>query len=415
MTTETAQPQINFATVESSDNVIRHQVVIVGGGTAGITVGAQLTKGFLNKTDVAIIDPSGSHYYQPAWTLVGGGAYRKEDTRRPEASIIPKRAKWIQDAVTEFEPENNRLLTRDGRTIEYDYLVVGAGIQINWNGVDGLEDTIGKNGVCSNYSFETVGYTWDCVREFAGGTAIFTQPATAVKCGGAPQKICHLAEDYFRKHGIRDKSRVVFAAAGASIFAVEKYRKVLEQVVERKGTETLFHHNLVAVNGDTKEAVFRNTETGEEESITFDMMHVTPPMGPPDFIANSPLADSAGWVDVDKYTLQHVRYPNIFGLGDSSNLPTSKTGAAIRKQAPVVVKNLRSQMAGQPLSAKYSGYTSCPVVTGYGTMVLAEFDYDQNPMETFPFNQAKERWTMWLFKKYFLPFMYWNGMLKGRA
>ncbi len=415
MTTETAQPRINSDTVESSDKVVRHQIVIVGGGTAGITVAAQLTKGLFNKSDVMIIDPSDSHYYQPAWTLVGGGAYRKEDTRRPEASVIPPKAKWIQDAVTEFDPEHNRLRTRDGLTIEYDYLIVGAGIQINWNSIDGLVDTIGKNGVCSNYSFETVGYTWDCVRDFQGGTAVFTQPATAVKCGGAPQKICHLAEDYFRKHGIRDKSRVIFAAAGASIFAVEKYSRVLEQVVERKGTDTLFHHNLIAVNGPMKEATFRNTETGEDEVIKYDMIHVTPPMGPPDFIAKSSLADSGGWVDVDKHTLQHVRYRNVFSLGDSSNLPTSKTGAAVRKQAPVLVRNLRSLMAGQPLSARYTGYTSCPVVTGYGTMVLAEFDYDRNPMETFPLNQARERWSMWLFKKYFLPLMYWNGMLKGRA
>jgi len=190
---------------------------------------------------------------------------------------------------------------------------------------------------------------------------------------------------------------------------------VLDEAVKRKGTETLFHHNLIAVSGDTKEAIFQHTETGEEVAINYDMLHVTPPMGPPDFIAQSPLADQAGWVDVDKYTLQHARYPNVFGLGDSSNLPTSKTGAAIRKQAPVVVKNLRSLMAGGPLTAKYTGYTSCPVVTGYGTMVLAEFDYDGNPAETFPFNQAKERWSMWLFKKYFLPLMYWSGMLKGRA
>ncbi len=408
-------PQNQTGHPAAAKEILRHRIVVVGGGTAGITVAAQLTHGWFSTMDVAIIDPSDSHYYQPAWTLVGAGTFRKEATRRDEASVIPPKAKWIQDAVTEFDPEHNRIHTRDGLTIEYDYLVVGAGIQLNWEKVDGLKEAIGKDGVCSNYSYETVGSTWDAIRNFKGGTALFTLPSGAVKCGGAPQKICHLAEDYFRKQGLRDKTRVVFASAGASIFAVEKYRKVLEEVIRRKGTETLFHHNLIAIRPKTKEAIFQNMDTKEEVSIVYDMLHVTPPMGPPDFIAHSPLADAAGWVDVDKYTLQHVRYPNVFGLGDCSSLPTSKTGAAIRKEAPVLVKNLRSLMAGKSLEARYHGYTSCPVVTGYGTMVLAEFDYDGNPAESFPFDQAKERWSMWLFKKYFLPILYWHGMLKGRA
>ncbi len=396
-------------------NVVHHDIVIVGGGTAGITVAAQLTKGLFNKTDVAIIDPSDKHYYQPAWTLAGGGAFRKQDTERNQASVIPKKAKWIHDAVAEFDPDNNRVMTRDGKTIEYNYLVVGAGIQINWDGVKGLKDNLGKHGICSNYSYETVDYTWECVRNFKGGTAIFTQPAGAIKCGGAPQKICYLAEDHFRKHGVRDDSRVVFAAPSKSIFSVPKYREALEKVVERKGVETLFEHNLIELRPESKEAVFENVETGEHVTLNYDMIHVTPPMGPPDFIAKSTLANEEGWVDVDKDTLQHVRYSNVFGLGDASSLPTSKTGAAIRKQAPVLVKNLRSLVAGQPLTAQYNGYTSCPVVTGYGSLVLAEFDYDGNPAESFPFNQAKERWSMWMLKKYGLPMLYWSGMLKGRA
>ncbi|MFT5327401.1 MAG: sulfide:quinone oxidoreductase [Planctomycetaceae bacterium] len=401
--------------LDAQNDSIHHKIVVVGGGTAGITVAARLTKGWFNNTDVAIIDPSANHYYQPAWTLVGGGTFRKEATRRDEASVIPPKAKWIQDAVTKFDPEQNRIHTRDGRTIAYDYLIVGAGIQINWDGIKGLKEDIGQHGICSNYSYETVGYTWDCVRNFKGGTAIFTQPTGAIKCGGAPQKICHLAEDYFRLHGTRAGSRVVFAAPGQSIFGVEKYREILEKVVERKGIETLFRHNLVELRGDSREAVFDNLDSGEQVVVPYDMIHVTPPMGPPDFIAKSSLANEAGWVDVDRDTLQHTRYANVFGLGDSSSLPTSKTGAAIRKQAPVLVKNLRSLIAGRPLTAKYDGYTSCPVVTGYGTLVLAEFDYDGNPAESFPINQAKERWSMWLLKKYGLPLLYWHGMLKGRA
>jgi len=391
-----------------------HQIVIVGGGTAGVTVAARL----LNQRpelDVAIIEPSAKHFYQPLWTLVGGGMFPREESARDEADVIPDEATWIQDAVTAFDPEAGTITTRDGRTIGYEYLVVAPGIQINWDRIRGLKDALGSGGVCSNYSYEHVEYTWETIHGFRGGTAIFTQPAGAVKCGGAPQKIMYLADEAFRKSGVRDRSTILFASAGARIFAVEKYARELERVVARKGIETRFRHNLVEIRPDAKQAVFEHLDTGEEVVLNYDMMHVTPPMGAPDFVAQSPLANGDGWVDVDQYTLQHNRFSNVFGLGDASSLPTSKTGAAIRKQAPVVVANLLADMDGQPLAACYDGYTSCPVVTGYNSLVLAEFNYDKQPEETFSFNQARERFSMLMLKKYGLPAMYWHGMLKGRV
>lgn len=389
-------------------------VVIVGGGTAGITVAARLAAadpGF----SMAVIDPAKKHYYQPLWTLVGGGVFPKEESERDEEDLIPDGATWIKQRVTTFDPANNGLQTDDGQTIQYRYLVVCPGIQINWDGVKGLSEWIGKNGVCSNYSYDTVESTWENIRNFKGGRAIFTQPAGAVKCGGAPQKICYLAEDYFRKQGIRDKCEVMFTAAGARIFAVEKYAKTLTKVVERKGVIPKFRHNLVEIRGEEKKAVFNHMDTGEEITFDYEMIHVTPPMGAPNFVAESPLAGEGGWVDVDMYTLQHTKFPNVFGLGDASSLPTSKTGAAIRKQAPTVVENMLAHMHGRPLTSHYNGYTSCPVVTGYDSLVLAEFDYDKQPCESFPFDQSKERFSMFMLKKFGLPNLYWHGMLRGRA
>lgn len=390
------------------------KVVIVGAGSAGISIAARLLR--KNRQlygQVLLVDPSDKHYYQPLWTLVGGGAAKAEDSVREQASLIPEGAKWLKEAVDTFMPEHNTLKTREGSEVRYDYLVVAAGIEIYWDQIKGLKETIGKNGVCSNYSYDYVQSTWENIRNFRGGTAIFTQPSTPVKCGGAPQKIMYLADDYFRQSGVRNQTNIIFASGLPNIFAVKKYADTLEQVIQRKNIETKYRVELVEIDGEAKKATFEHLDTNERFTLSFDMIHVTPPMGSPAFIKKSPLADAAGWVDVDPYTLQHKTYENVFGAGDCTNLPTSKTGAAIRKQAPVVAENLLALMNGKPLQARYDGYTSCPLVTGYNKLVLAEFDYDKNPQETFPFDQSKERMSMYVLKRNLLPIIYWNGMLKG--
>lgn len=390
-----------------------HQVLIVGGGTAGLSIAARL-RAVESPPAVTIIEPSNEHYYQPIWTLVGAGVFPKEVSVRSEADFIPPGATWLRDAVATFEPEKSQVTTKAGKTLTYEQLVVAAGIQLDWDAIAGLHETLGKHGVCSNYAYETVDSTWESIRNFKGGTAIFTFPATLIKCAGAPQKIMYLAEHAFRRQGVREKSRVIFASAGAAIFGVPKYRAALEKIVAARGIETMFQHDLVEVRGAAKEAVFVNKADGSHTSVKYDMLHVTPPQSAPDFIKSSPLAGPGGWVEVDKHTTQHVRYPNVFSAGDCSSLPTSKTGAAVRKEAPVLVENLLALRAGRPLHAHYDGYASCPLVTGYGTVMLAEFGYDGKIMETFPFDQAQERYSMWALKAYGLPSMYWHGMLRGR-
>lgn len=388
------------------------KIVIVGGGTAGLSVAARLVKkGF----DLTIVEPSEKHYYQPLWTLAGGGIVPKEITERDEKDYIPKGATWVKDKVTEFLPNENAVVTANNGKINYDFLIVAAGIQLDWNKVKGLSETIGKNGVCSNYSYQTVDSTWQFIRNFKGGNAIFTQPNTPIKCGGAPQKIAYLAEDYFRKNGIREKVNLKFISGMGSIFTSPHYAPTLTKHCKDTGIETIFKYNLTEIRGELKIAVFNHIETGEELIENYEMIHVTPPMSAPDFIKQSPLANEAGWVDVSKDTLQHNRFSNIFGIGDSSSLPTSKTGAAIRKQVPALVENLLHASRGETLSAKYEGYTSCPLVTGYDSLIMAEFGYDLKPQETFPFDQNKERYSMYLVKRHVLPQLYWNGMLKGRA
>lgn len=392
-----------------------YEVLICGGGTAGLTVAAQL-RSTESPPSIGIIEPSTKHYYQPLWTLVGGGIFPREDSVRDEKDYIPSGADWIQASVSQIEPDANSVLIGDGARISYDHLVIALGIQVDWGAIRGLRDCVGRveTGVCSNYAYETVASTWELIRTFKGGRAVFTEPTTPVKCGGAPQKIMYLAEDHFRRSGIRDRCEVIFCNGKASIFSSPYYAAALLDIVEKRGMEVRYKTNLVELRAASREAVFRDIDGGVETPLRYDMIHVTPPMSAPPIIKQSGLADAAGWVDVDKNTLRHSRLANIWSLGDCSSLPTSKTGAAIRKQAPTVVDGILAARGRRPARQTYDGYTSCPLVTGYGKLILAEFDYSKEPCESFPFDQRQERYSMYALKAYGLPQMYWHGMLKGR-
>ena len=429
-----------------------YQVLIIGGGTAGIMV-ASMLKRKNSAIQLGIIEPTETHYYQPAWTLVGANTYSFDNTGKPMSSLIPKGVEWIKEFAETFDPENNKVITKGGNEFTYDYLVVAPGIKIAPELVEGLQEAMDKGIVCSNYTNPK--HTWETLKNFKGGTALFTQPATPIKCGGAPQKIMYLAEEHFKKEGIRDKTDVVFALPSGSIFGVKIIADTLMEVVDKKDINVRFFHKLVKVDADKKIAWYeiekdltgggcvtisdgdlesldkeiqynykdvKVTKEGDRYGIHFDMMHLAPPQSAPDFIRNSPLAADTGWVEVHPNTMQHTRFSNVFGLGDASNLPTSKTGAAIRKQAPVVVSNILELIKSKALAQKeYKGYTSCPLVTGYGKMVLAEFDYDKNfepdpKLKQFPLmieDSSKEHWRLWILKKYMLPYLYWNKMMKG--
>jgi len=391
-----------------------HSVLIVGGGTGGLSVAARLRIAE-PELDIAVLEPSEHHDYQPLWTLVGGGVFTKDATRRREADYIPENVTWIRERVASFDPDKNAVVTESGTRVTYDQLIVAAGIQLDWGKIKGLEGNLGKGGIVSNYSYDVVEKTWEALRQFKGGNAVFTFPSPPIKCAGAPQKIMYLADDHLRRIGVRERSKVIYVAATPTIFGVKKYATALDEVVKRKQIETHFRHDLVEVRPGSKEAVFRNLDGGSELVLPYELLHVVPPQSAPDFVKKSALANDAGWVAVHKHTLQHDRFPNVFSLGDCSSLPTSRTGAAIRKQAPVLVENLLALRTGRPLAASYDGYASCPLVTGYGRLILAEFDYDGKPAESFPFDQSRERYSMWALKAYGLPEIYWNGMLRGRA
>lgn len=386
-----------------------HQIVIVGGGAGGLSVASTLLKQRAD-LDIAIVEPSESHYYQPAWTLVGGGAFDAEDTRRTQASCMPPQARWIKQSVKGFEPDQNRIVLDDGSAVGYQYLIVAAGIQLDWHKIEGLGATLGKNGVTSNYRYDLAPYTWECVRNFSGGRALFTQPSTTLKCPGAPQKALYLSADEFRRRGI--KADVQFCTGGASMFGVPFYAKALDKVMADYGATPNYGHNLVAIDGARKEATFEVGADKQRKTLAFDMIHVVPPQSAPDFIKTSPLANEAGWVAVDKNSLRHEKFANVFALGDCTSAPNSKTAAAVRNQAPVLARNLLAALAGASPTASYDGYASCPLTTSRGKVMLAEFTYGGAIATSFPLDPRVPRRSYWWLKKSYLPKLYWD-MLHG--
>jgi len=393
-----------------------HKIVIVGGGAAGISVAARLSKKI---DDIAVIEPSDKHYYQPLFTLVGGGCVSSTKPVRDESSVMPKKVTWIKDAATEFDPDNNAVTTAGGKTIGYDALIVCPGIQLDWGKIPGVSDTLGSNGVSSNYRADLAPKTWEFIQSTKSGTAVFTMPSGPIKCAGAPQKIAYLACDYWRSQGVLDNIDVHLVLPTPRSFGVPVFADALDTVIEGYGINLHTMAELESVDPDGRQAHFKPmNDDGSAFDLPYDMMHVVPHQSAPDWVKSSPLATDAptGYVDVDKHTHQHVRYPNVFSLGDAGSTPNSKTGAAIRKQAPVVVANVLAQLDGKDVAASYEGYASCPLTTSRHKMLLAEFDYSMEHKPSFPLiNLTKPRRDMWLLKKYGLPMLYWNFLLKGRA
>jgi sulfide:quinone oxidoreductase len=396
---------------------MHHEILIIGGGYAGLSVAARLRRA--GRTDIGVIEPSDQHYYQPLWTLVGGGSASQAETVRPQASVMPQGVAWIKDAAADIDPDRRSVELASGGTVTYDYLVVSPGIQLDWDKIPGMAEAMDSPTVSSNYRFDLAPKTWDLIRNLKSGTAIFTQPSGPIKCAGAPQKIAYLAADYWQKQGVLDKIRVVMVLPTPGMFGVKVFADELERVVAKYGIEVRFNSEMTSVDPAAGVAEITDNAAGTKESLHYDLLHVVPPQSAPDWLKRTPLADPAnpaGYVDVDKHTMQHKRYPEIFALRDAGSTPNSKTGAAIRKQAPVLVKNLLAALEGAAPAAQYGGYASCPLTTARGKMLLAEFDYSLQPAPSIPFiDTTKERTDMWLLKRYGLPFMYWNLILKGYA
>ncbi|XP_014223322.1 sulfide:quinone oxidoreductase, mitochondrial isoform X1 [Trichogramma pretiosum] len=394
------------------------KILVVGGGTAGCAMAAKLSQKF-DKTPnhVIVIEPSEVHYYQPLFTLIGGGIKDLESSRKSMKSVLPQKAQWIKDKVVCFQPSENQVKTSNGDTIQYEYMIVAMGMDLYWDKLPGLQEALKdpKSQVCSIYGAHTVSKVFDKIKNVKSGNALFTFPNTPVKCPGAPQKIVYLAEEFWSKNGKRKDVCIVYNTSLPVIFGVKKYADALWDVCKRRSINVNLRSNLIEIRPDRKEAVFEDLDNSDKKSTyEYSLLHVTPPMGTPVALKqNCELTNASGFLEVNPKTLQHIRYNNIYGLGDCTTTPNSKTMAAIASQSKVLYNNLMQRIAGEEMTWSYNGYASCPLVTGPGKCILAEFDYNLTPTETFPFDQGKELYSMYLLKKDVFPFIYWNLMVKG--
>ncbi len=423
------------------------KIVIVGGGSGGIMAAARLSSG-LSNPDITLIAPNEVHLYQPGQVFMAAGEYTFEDISKNNADFIPSNVNWIKDEVKSFDADNNTVTTRAGETIDYDYLVVATGIQYHYEWIKGLSvDDIGKNGISSVYLNNpeegtadggSITHQWfkDVHAAAKNGKprVICTQPATPIKCGGAPQKILYLSDDYLKRDGL--SADFTFATNGGALFgAVAAVNKTLvEEVQPRYGNITnKFKHNLIAIDPASKIATFEHKyeikgeydedleeydmiKKSDNIEMTYDFIHIVPPMSAPDAVVNSKLSwqkgSAKGWLEADKETLQHRRYKNVFGIGDVLGTPIGKTGGSARHQAPIMVANLIAEMENKALKEKFDGYTVCPLKTQYGKIILAEFNYD-GAAPSFPLAVGEQRWIWWAFDLYMLKPMYWYLMLRG--
>jgi len=413
-----ATSQTATAQVKSSAHI-----VIVGAGAAGLTAAARLADR-LQGARITVIDGRKEHYYQPGFTLVASGIKNQSYVVSNTADYIPKGVEWISVAVAEIDPEGGKVVTADGKSVAYDFLIVAAGLRIDYAAIEGMDTgRIGKNGLGSIYhSPQGASATWGSLSEFAdkGGVGVFSRPATEMKCAGAPLKYTFISDDYLRRRGTRSKSEIIYNAHNKAFFGVPIVSEKVRMLFEDRGVKTRLDRVLQSIDLDRRIATFR-TPTGTEEQ-GYDFINVIPPMRAPDTVRNSPLRwqegpwASDGWMEVDKNTLRHKRYPNVFGVGDVAGVPKGKTAASVKWQVPVAVDHLIAGINGAESKQIYNGYTSCPLITRLGQAMLIEFDYKDNLVPSFPGMIAplEELWISWVMKTMALKPTY-ISMLRGRA
>ncbi len=355
---------------------------------------------------------------------MASGVWPVAKVRDRNADYQPAGIEWLKDMVAGLDPAANTVTTAGGQRIGYDFLVVATGVHLDFAQIAGMDvAAIGRDGLTSVYpSPEAAQATWAAMQAFTakGGQAVMTLPSTPLKCAGAPLKMSFMLRDRLHKAGTLGASTISFQSALGNVFGVKAVNDNVLARWQDLGIGVDFSRKLTAIDIGARRATFVSPE-GDAQELPYDFIHVVPPTRAPDPVKDSDLAwkdgpfAAGGWLEVDKSTLQHRRFPNVFGIGDINGTPRGKTAATVKKSAPLVAHNLVEVIAGRQASLAFDGYTSCPMITREGSAMLIEFDYDGRLTPSLPLiDPLQDSYFAWLMKTHMLKPAY-LAVLKGRV
>lgn len=399
------------------------RIVVIGAGAAGLATASRLAMG-LSGASITMLDKRREHHYQPGYTLVAAGLKSPDYVLSSTREWVARGVNWVEEAAAEIDPVGKTVTTDAGQRLPYDFLVVATGLTLDYGAIEGMDvSRIGQNGLGSVYAGPAqAAATWRAMSDFAdkGGQGVFLRPATEMKCAGAPLKYAFLTDDFLRRRGNRGRAELTYNAQNRVLFSVPIVAERVRMLYAERNIRVTHDHVLRKIDLDRRIATFRTPQGDAEQP--YDFINVIPPMRAPEVVRNSPLPwqtgpwAADGWAEVDRHTLRHVRFPEVFCVGDIAGVPKGKTAASVKWQVPVAVDHLIATIQGRESAERYNGYTSCPLITRVGRAMLVEFDYNDNLVPSFPGMIAplEELWISWIMKEVGLKPTY-LAMLRGRA
>lgn len=388
------------------------EVVIVGGGNAGISLAARMLRE--GAGDVLLVEPSPVHRYRPLLNYVGAGEASPASLERPMASVVPDGCRWVKDAVDAVDPAARTLTTRRGRTIAYSTLVLCPGMIEDWGATPGLVEAYTAGWAGSTYVPSSAPLVWPALEDVTGGTVLFTVPPEPAPCGATALKPLLMACHTWQRSGLLADLDVVLVLPDEEALGVPDADEHLEAVLASYGVRVLRSARVARVDPVIR-SVDITSSTGQHHLDDVAYAHVVPHYRAPHWVSESGLADGgrAGLVDVDPETLRSRRHGDLWAIGDAASIATRSSGGALRKQVKVLAHNIGAAAAGKKLRS-YDGLTVMPVTTSRNRLMLVEADRVGRRPRHAPLDPVKPRWSTWMFDRYVLPQVYFHRILKGK-
>ena len=407
-------PTVEVAVLGSEPDEEHHEVLVVGGGNAGISLAARLLRD--GASDVAIVEPQDVHRYRPLLNYVGAGEASMSSLEKPMADVMPDGCTWIRDSVVSVDPQAATVRIRDGRTLRWSTLVLGPGMVEDWDATPGLREAYDDGWAGSTFLPDSAPQVWSSLSRIRTGSVVFTVPPEPSPCGATALKPLLMACDHWRREEVLSDLTVRLVTPFDGVLGMPSADETLTSVLESYGVEVLSSARVAELDGSDR-SVTVDSPSGLRTFSGLAYAHVVPHYRAPAWVAESGLATSepSGLVDIDPETLRHRRHGSIWGLGDGAAIATRSSGGALRKQVDILARNLSAAADGGELQ-RYDGYTVMPITTSRRRLMLLEVDRDGRPKPSAPLvDLTKPRRSTWQFDRYALPVIYYRRLLRGKV